>query len=214
MPTEIKYRKHRKYRRPRFRLLTTHLIPTQIDGFDIQTPGGDVRLQPDGLLTILPGYWWDGPSGGVPKKGRHMLWSLAHDALYELLREDQVTGTAQREDFRLEADLLMYALMLRSGVQPNKARRWYWEVRDHGEAYTHYLNANVVRSYTYRDIEAGASLSRESPPSRPRDTEAVEVSPADDHLFLDLESLEDPDEGSSEDERMFPELSPPDDPSS
>jgi hypothetical protein len=65
-------------------LAETITYPTEI-GSD----GASLRfctIYPDGLLTILPGYAWDGASGAIDTKTIRR-GSLVHDALYQLLRE-------------------------------------------------------------------------------------------------------------------------------
>ncbi len=42
----------------------------------------------DGVLTISPGYAWDGPSGPTVDTKTFMRGSLVHDALYQLMREE------------------------------------------------------------------------------------------------------------------------------
>lgn len=45
-----------------------------------------VQLTKEGLLTIVKGYAWDGPSGPVVDAVEFMRASLVHDALYQLIR--------------------------------------------------------------------------------------------------------------------------------
>ena len=47
---------------------------------------GYLSLAPDGVLTILRGYAWDGPSGPTLDTRSFMRGSLVHDALYQLIR--------------------------------------------------------------------------------------------------------------------------------
>lgn len=164
MATTIEYRKHRAQRQPIYRLLTKHVVNTGIRDYAIETPGGGVTLNKKGVLTIRPGYWWDGPSGTVRDTGREMLWSLVHDALYDLLREGGVVGDEARHDFRLATDNLMYWMMLQSGVPKGKAKTRYLAVRKSGERYTNYLAANEVRSHTYEDLDDGWRPPKEAPP--------------------------------------------------
>ena len=46
-----------------------------------------VRLDVDGTLSIAVGYAYDGPSGPAIDTKNFMRGSLAHDALYQLMRE-------------------------------------------------------------------------------------------------------------------------------
>ena len=54
-------------------------------------PSGDivtdyVRLTKDGILSMVKGYAWDGPSGPAVDTKEFMRASLVHDALYQLIR--------------------------------------------------------------------------------------------------------------------------------
>lgn len=53
--------------------------------FDIDTEWID--LTREGLLTIRPGYAWDGPSDPAPDLKCLMRGSLEHDALADLMRQ-------------------------------------------------------------------------------------------------------------------------------
>jgi len=46
-----------------------------------------ITFHPNKLLEIRKGFPWDGMSGGVPDTKRNMRASLAHDALYKLIRQ-------------------------------------------------------------------------------------------------------------------------------
>jgi len=46
-----------------------------------------LSLSPKGLLRIRTGYSWDGPSGLTIDTKNFMRGSLAHDAMYQLMRE-------------------------------------------------------------------------------------------------------------------------------
>jgi hypothetical protein len=59
----------------------TDVYPSQA----IQTPF--ICLDSDGTLTIKRGYAWDGPSGPTVDTRNFMRGSLAHDSLYQMMRE-------------------------------------------------------------------------------------------------------------------------------
>lgn len=63
--------------------------------------GNYMRLDLEGNLTVLKGYAWDGPSGGVPDTARSMRASLVHDAFYQLLREKVLDPSAKDATDRL-----------------------------------------------------------------------------------------------------------------
>ncbi len=54
---------------------------------DITSEAGRIKLSASGKLSISEGYAWDGPSGPVIDRKTNMRASLAHDALYQLMRE-------------------------------------------------------------------------------------------------------------------------------
>lgn len=70
-------------------------------------------------------YWcWDGPSGLAVDTPNFMVPSAAHDALYRLIRWEEIPMA-----FRPHADRLMYTLCLEKGM--SKLRAWYccWVVK-------------------------------------------------------------------------------------
>lgn len=73
-----------------------------------------VRLGQDGFLTVSAGYAWDGPSV-VPDFRSLMRASLAHDALYQLLREVPDLH-AQYPDLREQADRLFVKMAAGDGM--------------------------------------------------------------------------------------------------
>ena len=64
-----------------------------IKGYDVAVDGGEdpwCSLTKDGILTVKAGYAWDGPSGPTFDTKDFMRGSLAHDALYQLMREGKL----------------------------------------------------------------------------------------------------------------------------
>ena len=86
-----------------------------------------VELWPDGVLIVRAGYAWDGASGPTIDSRSSMRGSLAHDALYQLMREGLIPGS-----WRGEADRLLYDLCVSDGMWPARARLWLWAVRNFG----------------------------------------------------------------------------------
>ena len=76
-----------------------------------------LRLETDGLLTISPGYSWDGASGPVVDTSEVMRASLVHDALYEFMRNLKLSA----RDWRDTADRLFEKLCVEDGVSPRTA---------------------------------------------------------------------------------------------
>jgi len=79
-----------------------------------------ITLGTDGVLTIRPGYAWDGPSGPAVDTPAFMRASLVHDALYELMRMGLLDP-----DQRGLADEEMRKICLEDGMWPVRAW-WVW----------------------------------------------------------------------------------------
>ena len=54
-------------------------------------------MDANGLLTISAGYGWDGPSGPVIDRPTNMRASLCHDALYQLMRQGELSQSNWRK---------------------------------------------------------------------------------------------------------------------
>ena len=77
-----------------------------------------IDLSPSGLVTVYPGYCWDGPSGPSVDTAAFIYASLIHDALYQLMR----LGLLDQK-FRIHADRLMRKMNLDGGM--SRFRAWY-----------------------------------------------------------------------------------------
>ena len=77
-----------------------------------------LRLHPEGLLQILKGYCWDGPSGPTIDTCNFMRGSLVHDALYQLMREGKLDRSCRKA-----ADKLLHEVCLEDGM--SRFRAWY-----------------------------------------------------------------------------------------
>jgi hypothetical protein len=78
-----------------------------------------IELTPEGKLTVFAGYAWDGPSGPTYDSLNSMRASLAHDAIYQLMRMGLLEGV-----WRYYADILLDRVLEEDGMW--KLRRWYW----------------------------------------------------------------------------------------
>lgn len=78
-----------------------------------------IELTANGLLTCLPGYAWDGPSGPTYDSKNSLRASLAHDALYQLMRMEKISI-----GWRTDADILLETILEEDGMWA--FRRWYW----------------------------------------------------------------------------------------
>jgi hypothetical protein len=81
----------------------------------------------NGILTIRPGYRWDGASSVAIDTKNIMLPSLVHDALYQLIRE----GVLQPDD-RKRCDEIMYELNIERGMAKIRASSIYYALRAGG----------------------------------------------------------------------------------
>ena len=70
------------------------------------------------LLIIKARYAWDGPSGPTFDTPSFMRGSLAHDALYQLIREGKLN-----KSYRKAADQVLRRICLEDGM--SKFRAWY-----------------------------------------------------------------------------------------
>ena len=100
----------------KYQLKEEHVAKTGIKGWDIDQPY--MRLLPSGLLYIDEGYAWDGPSGPTFDTKSFMRGSLVHDALYQLMREEQLPRT-----LRDLADRLLRKHCIEDGMW--RIRAWW-----------------------------------------------------------------------------------------
>lgn len=109
----IFYRKVRPYQ-----LGETYIIQTPIKVIEYAKIDGYIELSPSGMLTVLAGYTWDGPSGPAFDTPNFMRPSLVHDALYQLMRAEKLSLI-----WRSDADKLMYRLCRENGM--GRLRAWW-----------------------------------------------------------------------------------------
>jgi len=107
----IYYKKGFKYQ-----LTRTYQTQTSLVGYSVETRY--IKLSINGLLTIYQGYCWDGPSGPTIDTKNFMRGSLIHDALYQLMREENLP-----QEERYLADRILMRACLQDGMC--KFRAWY-----------------------------------------------------------------------------------------
>jgi len=83
-----------------------------------------IRFNRLGVLTILMGYAWDGPSWLTIDTKSSMRASLIHDALYQLL-QDRKLPPSRRKD----ADEVLQKIGLEDGMFRWRISAWYRAVR-------------------------------------------------------------------------------------
>lgn len=121
----ISYKKRRRYK---YTLHDDCPFPTDIHpARSISTRFIDLDV--NGLLTVKKNYAWDGPSGPAPDMRILMRGSLAHDALYQLMREKLLPFTA-----REKADWLLRDICLEDGAPQFLADFVYISVDLFGES--------------------------------------------------------------------------------
>ncbi len=120
---QITYRKLRKYK---YQLKDICEIQTEYR--DKQCTNSFIQLTSAGLLIIQKGYAWDGPSGPTFDTKTFMRASLAHDALYQLIREGQLNN---KED-RKKADKVLKDICIEDGMWKFRAGYAYIALRCFG----------------------------------------------------------------------------------
>jgi hypothetical protein len=83
-----------------------------------------------GVLHILPGFEWDGPSGPTLATESTLRASLVHDALYRMMRERVIPRRC-----RAEADRQLRVLMIADGAPRLRAWLFWLAVRLFGWAF-------------------------------------------------------------------------------
>ena len=119
----ISYRNDYKYQLAASYHHQLTILPT----IDIITPYIDLSSQ--GLLVVKQGYAWDGPSGPVKDTPQNMRASLVHDALYQLMRHDQLKSRTHRK----AADQLFKDICQQDGVSSFIASVYYKGLRRFGK---------------------------------------------------------------------------------
>ena len=92
-----------------------------------------------GLLSIMRGYAWDGPSGPMPDFPEAMRGSLVHDALYQLIRVGSLAAS-----HRDTADILLRAICIEDGMSRQLAELMYQSVHIFGKPFADPANDKPV----------------------------------------------------------------------
>lgn len=112
----IHYRSGYKYQLTESLTMDLEIFPDH----DVETPF--IALNVQGRLVLRRGYAWDGPSGPAVDTKNFMRASLIHDALYQLMRLEEL----DRDIWREEADLELHRLCREDGM--TRLRAW-WVLR-------------------------------------------------------------------------------------
>ena len=88
-----------------------------------------IELDGEGKLEVKNGYAWDGPSGPVIDTVENLRASLVHDALYQLMRNEELNTRTHRK----AADEIFRDLCKEDGVSTFAANIYYKALRRHGK---------------------------------------------------------------------------------
>lgn len=114
----------------KYRVQEAWAVPTALRLTNsVRVSDGWVQIFSDGTLTFRAGYCWDGPSGPTIDTRNWMRASLAHDGLYQLLREQLLAEAGAHDDLRRYADELMHGMLIEDGMSRARARMSYLGVR-------------------------------------------------------------------------------------
>ena len=83
---------------------------------ETELTGQFMRLSTNGILTLLPGYASDGPSGPTFDTKSFMRAAFVHDALYQFIREGADIS-------RKKADEILRRICIEDGMW--KVRAWW-----------------------------------------------------------------------------------------
>ena len=100
---------------------------TSLRGFDVTTPW--LKLWPDGRLSIVRGYAWDGCSGPTVDDRTNMRAGLVHDALYQAIRLGFIPLQKRKR-----VDLAFRRLLREDGMGAVRAQYYYAAVRAFGKS--------------------------------------------------------------------------------
>ena len=99
-----------------------------------------IELDTDGNLLVKRDYAWDGPSGPVKDSNENMRASLIHDALYQLMRQGELSQKTHRKG----ADQLFKDICKEDGVSVYLASIYYKALRKFGKPAASPANKKVV----------------------------------------------------------------------
>ncbi len=99
-----------------------------------------IDLDTKGNLKVKKGYAWDGPSGPVKDTKENMRASLVHDALYQLMRQNELKSRT----YRREADKIFKDICKKDGVSNLTASIYYKALRKFGKPAASPENKKVV----------------------------------------------------------------------
>lgn len=123
----------------KYQLTTDYRASTKIKPREA-VDGRFIALDMDGNLTVKSGYAWDGVSGPVLDTEENLRASLVHDALYQLMRNRDVSV----KDYRDKADKLFRNMCKDDGVPPLVAKAYYEALKILGKPSADPKNAKKI----------------------------------------------------------------------
>lgn len=130
----IRYRSEYKYQLASAYQVDVGIVPKE----EIETEF--VELDGEGLLTIKKAYAWDGPSGPVIDTPLNMRASVVHDALYQLMRLEELKS----RKWRKTADKLFRDICKEDGVPSITANTYYRALRKFGKPAASPMNKKKI----------------------------------------------------------------------
>ena len=118
---------YRELKRYKYQLMDDYVIDLELKEFVINTPF--MSLTTAGRLTLRKSYAWNGPSGPTIDTLSLMRGSLVHDALYQLLRMEELPPTC-----KAFSDKLLKQICIEDGMHRIFARLVYQAVKIFGGA--------------------------------------------------------------------------------
>jgi len=140
--TDLYYQKGFKYQLKQDFHAKTKIIPTE----DIKA--NFIQLDRNGLIVILKGYAWDGPSGPTYDSDNTMAGSLVHDAVYQLIRAGRLPAS-----YKGIADETMKEIMVEDGMWKFRAKYFFVGVNTFGDG-------SLVKPRKTYQIPAGTKSKR------------------------------------------------------
>jgi hypothetical protein len=99
-----------------------------------------INLDTTGNLLIKKAYAWDGPSGPVIDTKENLRASLIHDALYQLMRNEELVTRTHRK----AADQIFKDICKKDGVSNFRASAYYKALRRFGKPAASPMNKKKV----------------------------------------------------------------------
>jgi hypothetical protein len=111
----------------KWRLDETTKIRIPVYGISATTKDRWLTLEPNGDLTYIRGYCWDGGSGPTWDTENVRYPSMGHDGPYQLIREGLID-----KQYKYVIDMELERSLIAEGTNLIRARVWYLGVKYFG----------------------------------------------------------------------------------